>query len=247
MSTALAVRSTAGARPGVLAVLRLQHVKRFETYGTPLLVMGSAAVLTGLVALVVWRATDGAEPVAEVSGSTSIVLWWLVGYMGYNGVQSVATTFPLALSLGATRAAFTAGTLLHHVRVAAFVAVAALLLLGLERLTGQWFVGLHLFGGDQLGGGDPVRLVVTLFLAVLTVLSLGGAFAAVWVRAGARATGIAGMVLGLCLGLAAVFLVPLVLPLVGAFEVWWLAVVALLVIAASAVVELVALRRASVR
>lgn len=236
--------------PPVLAVLRLQSVKRFETWATPLVVLAVALAFTVLVALVVWRATGagpGSPTFEDVSRGNQAGIWWLVGYLVYNGVQSVGTTFPLALSLGATRRAFALGTLLHHVRVAAYVAAAVLLLRGVEVLTDQWFVGLHLLDGPVVGGGDPVRLVVTVFLASLVAMAVGGAFAAVWVRGGNRATGAAGVALGLLVGVAALVLVPAAADLADAFRVWWLAVAALVVVAVGAAVQVVALRGASVR
>lgn len=243
-------RSGTGGGPGssALAVLRLQTTKRFETFGSPLVVLLVALAFTALVALVVWRATaPGSGQWAEISRGNQVGLWWLLGYMGYNGVQSVATTFPLALTLGATRAAFTAGTLLHHVLVSAYVTLVALALLGVERLTGQWFVGLPLLGSDVLGGGDPVRFVAVLLLSQLAVLSLGGAFAAVWVRHGPRVTFAAGVALVLVLALLAALLVPAAGDLVDAFRPWWLVLLAAVVIAVCALVQALALRRASVR
>ncbi|ROP45599.1 hypothetical protein [Pseudokineococcus lusitanus] len=240
-----------GARPSpVLAVLRLQSVKRFETWATPLVVLLLGLVFTVLLVLVVWRATGegpGSTTLADVSRGTQVALPWLAGYLVYNGVQSVGTTFPLALSLGTTRRAFALGTLVHHGRVAAWVAVAVLALRGLEVLTGGWFAGLPLLAGTALGGGDPVRLVVTVLLVSLVAMSVGGAFAAIWLRGGARAAGAAGVVLGLLVGAAALLLVPALADLAGAFRVWWLAVAALVVVAVGAAVQVVALRGASVR
>ena len=254
MSTTMSSPRTspdAGARPSpVLAVLRLQAVKRFETWATPLVVLLLGLVFTVLIALVVWRATGegpGSTTLADVGRGTQVALPWLAGYLVYNGVQSVGTTFPLALSLGTTRRAFTLGTLVHHLRVAAWVAVAVLALRGVEALTGGWFAGLPLLSGAALGGGDPVRLVVTVLLVSLVAMSVGGAFAAVWLRGGARAAGAAGIALGLLVGAAALLLVPALADLAGDFRVWWLAVAALVVVAVGAAVQVVALRGASVR
>ncbi|WP_299034613.1 hypothetical protein [uncultured Pseudokineococcus sp.] len=251
MTTATAPRAgraTHGPGASALAVLRLQTTKRFETFGSPLVVLATALLVTALVALVVWRATpEGSGTWVEVSRGLQLVLWWLVGYMVYNGVQSVATTFPLALTLGSTRAAFTAGTAAHHVLVSAHVTLVALALLGLEHLTDRWFTGLHLLDSLFLGGGDPVRLVAILFLGQLVALSVGGAFAAVWVRHGPRVTFAAGVGVVLVLALAAALVVPEVVEAADAFRLWWLAVLAVGVIALCALVQTLALRRAAVR
>ncbi|GAA2030834.1 hypothetical protein WDZ16_08675 [Pseudokineococcus marinus] len=248
---ALGPARRSGASPSpVLAVLRLQAVKRFETWATPLVVLLLGLVFTVLLVLVVWRATGegpGSPTLAEVGRGTQVAVPWLVGYLVYNGVQSVGTTFPLALALGTARRAFAVGTLLHHARVAAWVAVAVLAVRGVEVVTGGWWAGLHLLGGAALGGGDPVRLVVTVLLASLVAMSVGGAFAAVWLRGGARAAGAAGAALGLLVGAAALVLVAAAPDLAGAFRVWWLAVAAVVVTAAGAAVQVVALRGASVR
>jgi len=241
-------RAARGPGASAVAVLRLQTTKRFETFGSPLVVLGTGLLATALVALVVWRATPaGSGTWVEVSRGLQLVLWWLVGYMGYNGVQSVATTFPLALTLGTTRAAFTAGTVAHHVLVSAHVTLVALALLGLEQLTDRWFTGVHLLDSRLLGDGDPVRLVAILFLSQLAALSLGGAFAAVWVRHGPRVTFASGVAVVLVLALVAALVVPGVADLAGAFRLWWLSVLAVAVIAVCALVQTLALRRAAVR
>jgi len=67
---------------------------------------------------------------------------------------------------------------------ALLVAVAAVLLLGLETLTGGWFIGARVLVVEGAGDGDPVLLAGAMFLAVLTALLVGGVFGAAWTRFG---------------------------------------------------------------
>ena len=84
--------------------------------------------------------------------------------------------------------------------------------------TNHWFVGFHLADVYILGAGDLGLLLAIQFLTVLTSLSVGAAFAAVWVRFGNRGTTIMGIGLGLVLAVALVILVPFFPQIFEAFQ-----------------------------
>jgi hypothetical protein len=245
-----ATSSPAGVKaPGPLDVVALQTAKRFMTFAIPLLTLGLVLVVSGVIAAFFYQlgSRPGTDEWISNSRNNPGVLWALPGFLGYCGVQSVATTFPFALALGTGRRAFTTGTLAFHGLLSAYIAVVGLVLLGVERLTGQWFVGLYLMDVVVLGGGDPLRLAGTLFFGSLTTLSLGALFAAAWVRLGARGPVLLGLGCGALLAASALLVAPHLGDLAGSFQPWWLAALAVLVTAAACTGELLLLRRASVR
>ncbi len=236
-----------GASP--LAVLRLHYAKRSMMFAVPVYILLGVLAFSAILSLIFWRAGSeiGSEGWITGSRSNQGMLWAFTGFMVYMGVQSVATTFPLGLSLGSTRRAFTLGTLLTHIALSAYLAAITAAVFLLETATSHWFVGFYITDVVVLGDGHLGRLITIQFLTVLTSLSAGAGFAAVWVRFGNRGTTLTGIGLGLLLAIALVILVPYAPQIVEAFQLWWLAVAALCVIALSALAEYVCLRRASVR
>ena len=235
--------STTVARPASPAsVVALQYANPSRMVSIPLMILGAVVVVT--TGIVVVLTATGAEGGLESNGA---IIWSLVGFIVAIGVQAVAVTFPLALALGTTRRAFTAGVLLTAVLESALLTGSALVLLGLETVTGGWFVGARVLGDATLGGGDARALVAVMFLASLSAVTAGAAFGAAWVRYGARGP----MVLGLAVAAAAVIALLVLAPAFGAvgdaFEPWWLAVAAAVVIAASTAGTYLLLRRAAVR
>ncbi|PWJ50273.1 hypothetical protein SAMN06264364_12383 [Quadrisphaera granulorum] len=235
--------------PSPLDVVALQTTKRFMTFAVPLVTLGLVLLVSGVIAAFFYQmgSRPGTDEWISNSRNNPGVLWALPGFLGYYGVQSVATTFPFALALGTSRRAFTTGTLAFHGLLSAYIAVVGLVLLGVERLTGQWFVGLYLMDVVVLGGGDPLRLVGILFFGSLTMLSLGALFAAAWVRFGPRGPVVLGITSAALLAAVALLLAPHLGAVADAFQLWWLAATAAGIIAVACVGELALLRRASVR
>jgi hypothetical protein len=251
MTTATTDLATVPVRSGAnaLTVFRLHYAKRVMMLGVPLYILAGVLAFSAIISLIFWRAGSeiGSPDWIEGSRNNQGMLWAFIGFMVYMGVQSVATTFPLGLSLGSTRRSFTLGTLLSHVALAAYLAAITAVVFLLEVATNHWFVGFYLTDVIILGDGDLGRLLTIQFLTVLTALSVGAAFAAVWVRFGNRGTTLMSLGLGIALAAALVLLVPSLPGIAEAFRLWWLAVAAIVVIAISALAEYLCLRRASVR
>lgn len=234
---------------GVLAITKLHTNKRETTFGVPLYITGMVALISVLIGLLFWRSGSqpGSPEWVEGARMNPGMAYALAGFLGYQGVQSVATTFPFAMTLGATRRSFTLGTVLWWAGMSAYLTVIFVVLCALELATGHWFLGFHIFDVAVLGGGDLVRLAAIVFLGSLSVLSVGGVFAAAWARFGSRGPQL------LALGIVVVALVALVvaLPSIGrlaeAFQPWWLALAALAMVSASAAGAWALLRSASVR
>ncbi|WP_417554764.1 hypothetical protein [Microbacterium sp.] len=117
-------------------------------------------------------------------------------------------------------------------------------MLGLELVTDHWFVGFYIFDILLLGAGDPYRLVIIVFLGVLTSMNIGSVFAAAWVHFGARGPQFIGA--GLVL-VAVLMAMPSFAAIAAAFELWWLAVLAAGMIVLSSTGAWLLLRRAIVR
>lgn len=232
-----------------ISALKLHLNARRLTFLAPLGFAAIVAVFQVLLSFIFWRA--GSQPGTEawVQGSRSNfgIAWVLVGFLAYLGVASVATTLPFALSLGATRRAFVAGTLLWNAVTSAYIAGVLAALTALEIATRHWFTGVYIFDVYALGAGGALRTLVVVFLGALFALTVGGAFAAAWVRVGALGPQLMGGGVLLVLLVVAIIIVPDAGRIIDAFQLWWLAVAASAVITVSALGSWAMLRSAVVR
>jgi hypothetical protein len=235
--------TTTAARPATpLDVVVLQYANPSRMLTIPLAILVAVVVVTSGIVLVVGRQAG-----AGGTDSNGAVIWSLLGFVVAIGVQAVATVFPLALALGSTRRTFTAGVLVTAVLEAALLTVASLVLLGVEVVTGGWFVGAKVLADPSLGGGDALALTTVMFLSALSAIAVGALFGAAWVRFGARGPLSLGLALAAALVLGLLLLAPAFAPIAQAFEAWWLAVAAVTVVATATVGVFLLLRRAAVR
>jgi hypothetical protein len=224
-------------------VVALQYTNRNRMIGVPVYILGGVVLLSVVISIAILRA-GGTLKGADYNAS---VLYSVLGYTVAIGVQNVTSSFPFALALGATRHTFVLGNLLTSAVQSLLVAAVGLVLLGLETVTGGWFIGAKALSSVLLGSGNPLLLGGTMLLAVLTALSVGGAFGSSYIRLGAAGP------LALSIGTAAVIVILLflVIPqapaIVDAAQPWWLAVGASVVVGLSTVGQYLFLRRASVR
>lgn len=233
-----------------LAVTRLHLVKRFLTFGVPLLILAFSVLIS--VAIAVIAARGGVDTASEMWSSgarnnNTAALSSIVGFLVYLGVQAVATTFPYALAMGTSRREFTVGTLLWSVIVAAVMAVATGIGLWLELATGHWGVNAYMFDSGVLGLGNYGTAMATMFLATLGSLSVGGMFGAVWVRFGARGPVLVAVLLAVIIVALLLICAPYFGEIFAAIERWHIAVAAIIAILIAAAVQVTMLRRATVR
>lgn len=233
----------------IAASTKLHLNKREQTFVVPLWITAAVAVISILISLLFWRAGSqpGTEPWIQGSQNNPGIAYALVSFLGYMGVQAVATTFPFALTLGATRKGFVTGTLLWSVLTSAYLTVILTLLTLLETATDHWFVGFYVFDVHVLGAGDLTRLLPVVFLGSLTVLTLGGLFGASWVRLGSRGPIVLGVGLLLIAAAALLILIPSAAQIIAGFQLWWLALTAVGIIGASWAGTWLLLRPAVVR
>jgi len=232
------------------AVVRLQLVRRTTWFLVPLAIMLVAGVATVIIQLAIQRAT-GMSPsspgYADSARNNPALAWSVSGYLVATGVASISSVFPVASSLGTTRRGFAAGTFLTHALVSAYLAVVAAAMLGLELLTGHWFVGIYVFDTAILGAGNVVVLLLVMFLGSLTAFTVGAVFGGVWLRFGPRGPLGVAVVAVLVLAGLLLALAPSLGDIAAAFEFWWLAVVGVALVLVAAGGTTLSLRGASVR
>ncbi len=160
---------------------------------------------------------------------------------------STSSHYPFALTLGSTRRAFVAGTFLYQALIAAYVAIVFLAFELIEVATNHWFVGFYAFDIYALGAGDPWRLLAIVFLGVLVFLAIGAVFAAAWVRFGLRGPQLLALGLLVAIGIGIAIIVPDIASIVTAFQLWWLAIAAGVIILLASLGTWLFLRSAVIR
>jgi hypothetical protein len=233
----------------ILSTTKLHLNKRESTFVVPLYITGMVAVVSVLISLVVWRSGSLPGTAGWIQGSQSNpgLVYALSGFLVYFGVQSTATTFPFALTLGTTRRSFTAGTLLWAILVSLYLTAVFAVLTMLELVTNHWFSGFYIFDIYILGAGNFGLLIPIVFLTTLSLLTIGGVFGASWIRLGSRGPQLIGIGTALVLIVAVIVAVPSAGAIFAAFQLWWLAILAAVVIVLSSLGTWLMLRTAIVR
>ncbi|WP_431277068.1 hypothetical protein [Leifsonia poae] len=233
----------------IVSTVKLHLNKRADTFLTPLYIIGTVAVISVLISLLFLRSGSVPATADWILGSRSNpgLAYGLAGFLVYFGVQAAATTFPFALTLGATRRAFVTGTLLWAILVSAYVALTLAVLCMIEIATDHWFAGFYVFDVFLLGAGNIGLLLPIAFLGTLTLLAIGGVFGASWVRLGARGPQFVGILLAIVIVVALIILLPSLGAIFAAFQPWWLAVVAGVLIILCSLATWLFLRSAIVR
>lgn len=233
----------------ILPTTKLHLNKREVTFLVPLYIIAMVAVVSILISLLFWRSgsTPGTADWIQGSQFNPGMAYSLPGFLVYLGVQSIATTFPFALTLGTTRRSFVGGTLVWSIITSAYLAVPFALLTLLELATNHWFVGFYVFDIHVLGAGNLGLLLPIVFLGTLSMLTLGGVFGASWIRFGTRGPQLIGTGVAVVIIAALIIVIPSASDILAAFKLWWLAIAAVIVIALSSLGTWEMLRTAIVR
>lgn len=234
----------------VMKVTKL-HLNKWSTFViTPLAILAIVWVVTMIIQIAIQRST-GIDPqspdYAENARWNSAVMWSMPGFLVYYGVQAVSTTYPFALALGTTRRNFITGTMLANALQSLYITVLMLVLLGIELATNHWFMGLYVLDVNVVGAGNPLVLAVTAFLGVMFCLTMGGFFAAVWVRYGNKGPTVVGAGLALVIAVTLLIIAPNIGEIFANLTRGMLGIGALVVIVLALVGTWLAMRRASVR
>ena len=233
----------------VLATTKLHLNKREVTFQRPLIIAATVALISVLIALLFLRggSVPGSADWVASSRLNPGMIYAFPGFLGYLGVQSVATTFPFALTLGSTRRAFVGGTLLWAIIASAYLTAILAILTMIEIATGHWFSHFYVFDIIVLGGGNLALLIPIVFLGTLSLLTVGGVFGASWIRYGARGPQVIAASVVILLIVALIFILPSAPAIFAAFQLWWLAIAAVVVIALASIGMWLLLRNAIVR
>lgn len=233
----------------ILSTTKLHLNKRESTFVVPLYITGMVAVVSVLISLLFWRSGSLPGTAGWIEGSqfNPGMAYALPGFLVYFGVQAIATTFPFALTLGTTRRSFVGGTLLWAIIVSLYLTAVFAVLTTLELVTNHWFAGFYVFDIYVLGAGNFGLLIPIVFLATLSLLTIGGVFGASWIRFGARGPQLIGIGTAVVVIVALIIAVPSAGAIFAAFQLWWLAVLAAVVIALSSIGTWLMLRTAIVR
>ncbi len=234
----------------ILKITRLQLNKTLSFVSTPPLFLLTMLVLSFVISLAIQRATGvGPESPTYIASArwNQAMVWSLPGYLVYFGVQAVGTTYPLALALGATRRDFVLGTMMTNVLHSIYIGVLVMIALGIEILTHHWFLGVYVLDVYFFGAGDYVIAGGTATLGTLFFLTIGGLFAGLWVRFGARGPLVLGLGGGLILAVVLLALAPNLGTLLPHITSTLLAVIVVALIILALVGTWFAMRKASVR
>lgn len=233
----------------LLATTKLHLNKREITFRRPLIIAATVAFISVLIALLFLRggSVPGSPDWVASSRLNPGMIYAFPGFLGYLGVQSVATTFPFALTLGSTRRAFVGGTLLWAIITSAYLTAVLAILTMIEIATGHWFSHFYIFDIIVLGGGNLALLIPIVFLGTLSILTVGGVFGASWIRYGARGPQLIAAGVVVVIIVALIIILPSAPAILAAFQLWWLAVLAAVVIVLSSLGTWLLLRNAIVR
>ena len=233
----------------IMPTTRLHLNKREITFLVPLYITGTVALISVLISLLFLRSggTPGSADWIAGSQLNPGMAYALPGFLVYLGVQSVATTFPFALTLGSTRRSFVGGTLLWAVIASAYLTAIMTVLTLIELATDHWFSNFYIFDIAVLGAGDLTRLIPIVFLSTLSMLTIGGVFGASWIRFGGRGPQLIGVGIAIVIIVALILILPAAPAIIAAFQLWWLAVLAAVVILLSSIGMWLVLRTAIVR
>ncbi|WP_394215064.1 hypothetical protein [Brachybacterium vulturis] len=178
-------------------VIDMHLVNRMQAFGWPLFAVVFAFAIILSVGLIVGSlgpaAQVGMNEGMQWNGAIFALLGPLIGY----GFTSMGQYFPLALGLGLTRREFAAG--LSAVFLGNAVAYSVLITIGktIEKATDGFGLHVRFFDVFYTGTGASWQTLVQTFLLILTVLYLGAAITAAFLRFGQVFLWGAGAVLAL--------------------------------------------------
>jgi hypothetical protein len=159
MTTATLAGATAPPRSNrIWRIVRLHLAAPSVFIGIPWTIVGMAFVVS--VAIAVLITANGGEPTGQrYSWAVLSPQWYLV----VVGVQAIGMTFPFALGFGVTRRDFWLGTATLFTLLSLANAAAYTLLLQIERATGHWWTGTHMFDSLWYGVGPWYQDFFTTF------------------------------------------------------------------------------------
>ncbi|WP_224392489.1 hypothetical protein [Pseudonocardia sp. ICBG1293] len=187
---------TTGSR--LAAVLRMNLVDSRNRVGMPWVIL---AAIFAINLAVFWAVQAGTgSPDGGVTGALAAMFF----IVGTQYLVTMTQVMPFALSLGITRRHFYTGVLSLLAVETLLHSVLLTVLLGIERATGGWGVGMQFFAVGFLSGQNVVLTVLCYWVPMFVVgavFLLSGAVFRRWGQLGVWALGVG---VGLVAGLAVV-------------------------------------------
>ncbi len=176
-----------------LNVVRLQLINRQTFIWVPLIILGSALVISLLIYAMI--PVDG----PKYGGGAQAPLWYFFGI----GIGAMTYTFPFSQALSITRRDFFLGTMLTAFLGSAFIAVLFLIGAGIELATNGYGINGYMFHLPWLWEAGPVGAFVVYITLPLFLFVVGFTGATIYKSWGATVLTIVGVGLALILvGLA---------------------------------------------
>lgn len=179
-----------------LNVIRLQLINRQTFVWVPLIILGSATVLSVLI----YAMIPGDGP--KYGGGGQAPLWYFFAI----GISAMTLTFPFSQAMSITRRDFFVGTMLTAILGSAFLAALFLLGGGIEVATNGYGVNGYMFYLPWLWEAGPLGAFVVYFTLALFLFVLGFTGATIYKSWGPTVVTIVGVGLSLVL-VGLVFLV----------------------------------------
>lgn len=166
----------------IVRVTRLQFVDPWVLVWTPAIIIGSALLISVVIALILTRLAglDPEQMRQGMSYSWAVLspFWYFIAV----AVQAVATTLQFALGIGATRRDYWLGTMVAFTAFSVTVAAAFAVLRAVEVATGGWGTGAVVFDALWWAGLPWWLGAYTTFALSLAVLVVGAALTTCYLR-----------------------------------------------------------------
>lgn len=178
-----------------LNVIRLQLINRQTFIWVPLIILGSAVVISVLIYAMI--------PIdaPKYGGGGQAPLWYFFAI----GIGAMTYTFPFSQAMSVTRREFFLGTMLTAVLGSAFLGILFLIGGGIETLTNGYGVNGYVFYLPWLWEAGPLGAFTVYFTLALFLFVLGFTGATIYKSWGPLVLTIVGVALALAL-LGLVFL-----------------------------------------
>lgn len=165
-----------------MASTRLYLSNRSMALWIPALILAATSLVIVVVALIVGIQVGLPLPENVQAGFNTNMgaVWALSGFLVSIGATAVNRNFAMALAFGSTRRNFWLGTSVGFVITSLVVALSSVVLLGLEVLTGGWFIGAHTFAVVYLGSGNMLVCFAASFALGMLWLFVGALFGTVY-------------------------------------------------------------------
>lgn len=171
--------------PGrILAVFRLHFANPSTTIGVPWMIMAIILAVNVAIWWIIFTSVVTAEDRADASEGMEFsgASFFIFVYMMVVAIQAIAITFPFALGYGVTRRDYYLGSSLAFVALSAGYAIALTILAELEKATGGWGFGGHMFTARYYGAGEWYQYLFVFFTLFLFFFFAGAAIATIYAR-----------------------------------------------------------------